>query len=177
MRRLEVAICDLKSGVNMAICARCGRGKLTERPCPRCGTVGNEEDVPRFREPKPLVPTLDMVHEAVRLLKLAGLVLHCPSRKTEACYYKWPGRASLIRVAAHSKGKSIISKDVVVSLTFKGSHLEGPNKMRLHPHKFEMRVWQAIGQYMIKSGMRELERRAEGAVHVEVFADGTMKTV
>lgn len=110
----------------------------------------------RFREPKPVVSTLDMVHEAARLMKMAGFILHCPSRKTEACYYKLPGRTSLIRVAAHAKTKSLISRDVVASLTFVGTHLMDTGHMRLRRDQFEKMVHLAVGRYMIKSAERDL---------------------
>ena len=105
-----------------------------------------------LRDEKPTVYTDDLAHEAARLLRLAGFVLHCASRKTEACYYKWPGRKALIRVATHGKSKRAqISSDVVAALTFKGRHCDDPNTMRLHSQKFELMVWQAIGRYMIKA--------------------------
>lgn len=112
---------------------------------------------------KPTVSTDDMAHEAARLLKLAGFVLHCPSRYTEACYYKWPGRVALLRVATHAKRKSIISGHVIEAITFRGTHLTGPTEMRLHSHKFELIVWRAIGRYMIKSAEHELRQQVEAA--------------
>ena len=111
--------------------------------------------------PKPTVSIDDMAHEASRLLKLAGFVLHRPSRYTEACYYKFPGRSALLRVATHAKRKSIISGDVIEAITFRGTHLTGPTTMRLHSHKFELIIWRAIGRYMINSA--EYERRKQEA--------------
>lgn len=32
----------------MAFCLKCGSAKLTEQPCPRCGTRENQEPDPRF---------------------------------------------------------------------------------------------------------------------------------
>lgn len=28
----------------MAVCAKCGAGKLSERPCPKCGSVDNARE-------------------------------------------------------------------------------------------------------------------------------------
>lgn len=33
----------------MARCGKCGALKLTERPCPKCGAVGNANEEPQWR--------------------------------------------------------------------------------------------------------------------------------
>lgn len=48
----------------------------------------------------------------------AGFVRHWESRKSEAVYYKIPGRIGVLRIAGHSKGGGADDNPTVVSITF-----------------------------------------------------------
>ena len=96
--------------------------------------------------------TLDLCDRAAVLLKDAGFVHYQTSMKTEACYYRWPDRPHLLRLASHSGGKTRNGLGpVAAKLTFTGNVHSRPGTMRLAHEKFEQMVALAVGQYFIKS--------------------------
>jgi len=107
----------------------------------------------RRRRPKRQRPTLELCKDAADLLKAIGFELANVSMDSEACYYRWPGRTELLRIAAHgSKGAPIgIGWPVVSLLTFRGTHKDKPDHMALADEKFDQMVAQAIGWYFLRS--------------------------
>lgn len=109
-----------------------------------------------YRTHKPDQRTDDLCHRAADMLKRAGFEFHCASMKTEACYYCWPGKKSLLRVAAHSKKERPPGlSHVAAKVTFNGTCLSEPGFMRVADHKVETMVALAIGRYFLKA--RETE--------------------
>lgn len=47
----------------------------------------------------------EAIEIAARMIKAAGFVLRYASMQSEACYYGWPGRTGMLRIAAHKGGK------------------------------------------------------------------------
>lgn len=98
--------------------------------------------------------TLDLCNRAAEMVKDAGFVLHTVSRTTEACYYKWPDREHLLRIAAHSKRSAppgIRVEMVVGKITFNGCCHDDPGKMKISDSKVEQMVATAIGYYFMRS--------------------------
>ena len=60
--------------------------------------------------------------EVAELVKKAGFILHENSMQSEACYYRYPGKSGLLRIAAHrySRTQSRLNpaKNVICCLTF-----------------------------------------------------------
>ena len=52
------------------------------------------------------------------LAEKAGFVPHWKSGRSEAVYYKFPGRKGVLRIAGHSKGGGVDNCPTVVSVTF-----------------------------------------------------------
>lgn len=102
-----------------------------------------------MRDVKPVRDTLELCGIATAMLKGAGFVLHCASRRSEACYYKWPGREELLRVAARSKDEVDGLGNVVARITFDGTCLTGPGLMRISDDKIEQVVAAGIGRYFL----------------------------
>lgn len=86
------------------------------------------------------------------MLKGAGFEFHCSSRSTEACYYRWPGKRSLLRVARHRKDKTPQGLNHVAGrITFNGTILTGPEEMRISDDKVRAVVALGIGEYFLKA--------------------------
>ncbi len=101
---------------------------------------------------KPTQDTLDLCERATTMLRAAGFVLSCVSQKTEACYYRWPDRHHLIRIAAHRYRGPVAGLGQVVSkITFNGTHHDPPGLMKISDEKVGTIVEQAIGQYFLRS--------------------------
>jgi hypothetical protein len=94
---------------------------------------------------KPSHDTLALADRMAALLKSAGFALRYVSMKSEACYYAWPGRNEVIRIATHRFGKNhgrprdINGQIVVAKITLCGTHLMKPGQI----------VAAAIGQYFL----------------------------
>lgn len=124
------------------------------------------------RPRKPLQHNLLLCQRAGELLKRAGFVVMNVSMKTEAVYYRFPGRVGSIRVAAHKSdhGKSSRRRPygppVLAKLTFRGDGAGGMGVLRLSDIAFFQRIWIAIGKYLTEADFEDVERhdgrRAEG---------------
>lgn len=94
-------------------------------------------------------PWVDLIEYATDMLKKAEFVWHYTSRRSEACYYKFPGYNSLIRIAAHrysfsARKAESFEMPVVSNLTFPPTY---------QPQSFEnvnTRIYTAVGKYFIK---------------------------
>lgn len=81
----------------------------------------------QFEQPVlPFLSVIEAIELAASLLKHAGFVLAFPSLKSEACYYTYPGRIGLIRIAAHKHNKthrnySWGQKKLITKITFRTS--------------------------------------------------------
>jgi hypothetical protein len=95
--------------------------------------------------------TLELCARAGEILKRVGFVHHQTSLKTEAAYYKWPGRRELLRIAAHSRKKPCFGLDpVAAKITFSGNCLDPPGNIRMANGVFERMLAGAIGRYFLK---------------------------
>ena len=112
--------------------------------------------MPRRREYKPIVKTLDMCVQATELLKAAGFV-HANTARMQAsysAYYRWPGRRGLIRVSDHKADRGLVKRlglgePVLVKLTFAGDLFTRAGTMRLGPDALRHKVAAAIGNYLL----------------------------
>lgn len=107
-----------------------------------------------MREPKRIITTLEACYEASKLLKAAGFEMVNVSMRSEAVYYRFPGRSGVIRVADHSGGgKSLAGLDrVLAKLTFLPHKLARiPGTLVIGEHQMHNIVCAAIGRYMIAS--------------------------
>lgn len=87
------------------------------------------------------------------LLKSAGFELRFVSRKTEACYFAWPGRNEVLRVAAHKSGGDDYGLNKIVSkITFgQDAPKSRPGTLRISEGAFLDLVRRRIGEYMLAS--------------------------
>lgn len=86
------------------------------------------------------------------MLKAIGFEQVYISRKTEACYYKLPGRFGLLRVSAHRNKHPPIGLDPIASkITFRGNCHSGANLLVTSENGFMTQVYIGIGQYMMRS--------------------------
>lgn len=102
---------------------------------------------------KPEHDTLHLCARAGEMLKAVGFVHHYTSMRSEAVYYRWPGKTHLLRVSAHPakfEGK-FAQSPLGAKLTLNGTHITGPGKMRITDEGFEAKVAGAIGRYFLKS--------------------------
>lgn len=98
--------------------------------------------------------TLDLCSWVAVLLKGAGFEFRNSSRKTEACYYGWPGNENLLRVGAHGIRRGERNEklgNVVATVTFNGNCHDAPGTIRISLRKAETMVASAIGFYFLKS--------------------------
>ena len=101
--------------------------------------------------------TLELCDLASARLKEAGFVLAYSSDSSEACYYRWPDRPEVLRVAAHrfKKGKGYKRDDgaarVASVLTFNHHLSDAPGKMKIAEEKIESMIASAIGRYFLAS--------------------------
>ena len=100
---------------------------------------------------------LELCNRAADLLRLAGFEFRHASRTTEACYYGWPGRSELIRVAAHAFGGAVQGKaDVIAKITYGTDMPQGRGAtVKISMQSADRRVAEAIGHYFLKVGQRE----------------------
>ena len=104
---------------------------------------------------------LEACARAAEILKQAGFEFRHYSRKSEACYYGWPGVAGTIRVAAHKRKKknhragdgayTVISK-ITVGGAFS---MYSGGVLALPDAKLQSLVAHAIGFYFIHAGMAQ----------------------
>lgn len=100
---------------------------------------------------KRIVATLTVCNEAADMLKSAGFVFACASMRSEATYYRWPGRPGVIRVATHKFNGSMVGLDhVLACLTFSPLRLDDkPDHIIISPEKVRTTVAMAIGYYFL----------------------------
>lgn len=97
----------------------------------------------------------DCLIAASEMLKSAGFIYYQTSMKSEAVYYKFPGRREVLRVSSHSrnKQKTLYGLDTVAtSLTI---NFRGCGKRGLRVLDIENRVAMAIGYFMLRSTLGE----------------------
>ena len=91
-------------------------------------------------------------NRAAATLKEIGFVLTDVSDKTEATYFKYPGRYGVLRVAAHRQRRQTIGLDrIVAKLTFHGNRFAGADILVCNPDKIDTMIALAIGQYFLRS--------------------------
>lgn len=91
---------------------------------------------------------------AIDLLKRIGFEKAYVSMKSEAVYFKFPGRHGVLRVATHPTKRGAIGLDnIVAKLTFRGNSYDDPEMMRCSDEKVDSMIWLAIGQYMVNSAV------------------------
>lgn len=87
-------------------------------------------------------------------LKRAGFVLVNVSMRSEACYFRLPGRHGLLRVACHSQRHPPIGLGpVVATLTFRPDWRTGSagGTLRINKEKIADMTALAAGQYLLRS--------------------------
>ena len=94
---------------------------------------------------------LELCAEAAERLRIIGFEVSCPSMKSEAVYYRIPGRFGVLRVGVHPYKRGMAGlEEVVATITFRGGKRD-----RLYlicsPEKFDNMIWMAVGQYMDRS--------------------------
>ena len=101
--------------------------------------------------------TLELCDLASARLKEAGFVLAYSSDRSEACYYRWPGRPEVLRVAAHRFRKGWGTRGgagdarVAAVLTFNHHQVDAPGRMKIAEEKIESMIASAIGRYFLAS--------------------------
>lgn len=109
----------------------------------------------RTKDPRPDIDVLTLCQEASEWLRRAGFELAYVSMKSEACYFCWPGRTDLLRVAAHKRDNRPLGLGRVVSrLTFHASSGRVPGHMRVSPEKVRAMIALAVGEYFMREGAR-----------------------
>lgn len=104
------------------------------------------------RRPAPIIRTLDACDLAAAMLRAAGYEVAHVSLRSEATYYRLPGRAGVIRVAAHRHEKPPIGLDpVLAKITFSPHKFSGPDHIGIREEAMRGRVYTAIGQHFVKS--------------------------
>jgi hypothetical protein len=102
--------------------------------------------------------TLELCNRAGEMLKRAGFVHYQTSMKTEATYYRWPGRKETIRVADHPRKTSGSNRNnIAAKITFHGRHIDPPGMMNISDEKVSSKVAYAIGTYFLKSATTPAE--------------------
>lgn len=96
--------------------------------------------------------TLELCNHAIERLREAGFVRKYVSMKTEATYWQYPGRAGVLRIAAHQpRNKDWGLDEVHAFITFRGGR-HHRTQMSTGPERVEAVIWLAIGQYMVRAG-------------------------
>ena len=97
------------------------------------------------------ISTLAVCNEAADLLKSAGFELACTSMRSEACYYKWPGRPGVIRIASHKFSGGMVGLDhVLACLTFPPyKFAKEPDHIIVSRDKVRTMVAIAIGRFFL----------------------------
>ena len=71
---------------------------------------------------------LEAYHLAIDLVKKAGFKLAHVARRSESCYYCYPGLTKLIRLSAHKSSKRVGLGGVVASLSFPPKDIHNTDK-------------------------------------------------
>lgn len=114
---------------------------------------------------------LEACNVAAFRLKSVGFEFRYSSMKSEACYYGWPDRQELLRIAAHSHDNDVRGLGKVVSrLTLNRQSIKFKS-----PESMEHVIALAIGHYFLKSaagmakqadaaGLNPAAARREGSI-------------
>ncbi len=107
----------------------------------------------KMKQPKRIIGTLQACDEAASLLKRAGFEVADVSMRSEALYFRFPGRPGVLRVASHQGGEGMVGLDrVLARLTFSPYKLcKEPDTLVLTEDKLHGLVCAAIGRYMVLS--------------------------
>jgi len=98
------------------------------------------------------VSVLELCNRAAEALKAVGFERVQVSMKSEATYYRLPGRHGLLRIATHKSKRTPIGMDyVAATLTFNGGKRDR-DTMIMKDSRFEGMLWVAVGQYILRSG-------------------------
>ena len=92
---------------------------------------------------------LGMVEYAVARLRMCGFEHVYSSRKSEACYYRFANKTSVIRVATHrynGKNELSVQQPVASCLTF-GANCNPQNQEAL-----DSLIEHAVGRYLLSDG-------------------------
>lgn len=94
---------------------------------------------------------LQLVDLANNMLRHAGFEVASVSLKSEATYWRWPGRRGVIRVSSHKFKGTLAGLDrVLARITFRGGK-ERRHMVCISQQRVEGMVATAIGSYMLKS--------------------------
>lgn len=100
--------------------------------------------------PQPLCDCLELAHRAAEELKAVGFEHVRTSMRSEATYYRLPGRHGLLRIGCHPHRPKVGMDYVTSALTFRGGRRD-----RDHIHcgeeRFQNMLWMAVGQYVMRS--------------------------
>ena len=103
------------------------------------------------------ITPLDACDRAAKLVRKAGFALVCASMKSTACYYSYPSRHGVLRIATYRKGgRNEWSKDgpTLVSVTFPDGGVNKDGHLHLTEEYIENHVANAIGLYLLRSTER-----------------------
>ena len=107
-----------------------------------------------------LMTDLEACTYAGDLLKLVGFELRYVSMKSEACYYGWPGRHGLIRVAAHRHWKQDSPTahlgPVIAKITLRTGYLKALETFHSRAYlmtAIRQKIAQTIGRYLIETAV------------------------
>ena len=109
------------------------------------------------------VTPLDACDRAAKLVRKAGFALVCASMKSTACYYSYPNRHGVLRIATHRKGgRNEWSKDgpTLVSVTFPDGGVRKDCHLYMTEEYIENHVANAIGLYLLRSAVKEHEAKS-----------------
>jgi hypothetical protein len=94
---------------------------------------------------------LELCAEAGERLKSMGFEVACCSMKSEAVYYRFPGRFGVLRVGMHKyKGGRAGMDEVVATITFRGGK-QDRTRLICSEQRFQEMIWTVVGQYMDRS--------------------------
>lgn len=107
----------------------------------------------KAHEPRRIITTLEACATATTLLRKAGFEVAYVSMRSEAVYFRFPGRPGVLRVADHAGGKGMPGLDrVLAKLTFLPHRLrKEPDTLAIGDTSMHNLVCAAIGRYMIAS--------------------------
>lgn len=106
----------------------------------------------------PITP-LNACRQAEVFVRAAGFEHVIDSTKSEATYWRFPGRFGVLRVATHKnhgKHKNLPDGPVVACITFNVTAVAEDGFLRLTVNEIEWRSIGGIGSYMIKASPDKL---------------------
>lgn len=97
---------------------------------------------------------LEACDKAAEFIKRAGFNLVWVSMQSTSCYYKFPNRHGVLRIATHRKGgrnEWSIDGPTIVSITFPEGSIKKDGYLHLSNEYIENYSANAIGLYLIRS--------------------------